>query len=1085
MKGKSVQAFKSSANMERSKRLVAENRAGQGWDSAVFKVEEIQKSSQFIHLRVITLGSSLTFFCTAVYASNSVEERRELWRDVLGFASSISSPWMALGDFNIVRQQSEKFGGDIVRQEAIDDFNSFIFDTGLVDLEWKGELFTWNNRQGGSSRVCCKLDRAMVNLNWLDVLRSSEATFLPPGLSDHSPAVVSIFDGVNFGRKPFRFFEAWIGREGFDEVVAKGWESPVDMKLNPTLRFAARLRNVKIQTNLAARPTDSNLVTLETAAKKKLWEALSIEEKFLKEKSRITNIQLGDDVGFFPEFIPLQHGLDSMQQISLIGKVSNKEIKEVVFAMKNSKAPGPDGFGAAFFKHAWEVVGEDLTLAVKWFFSKSIVPSSINATFICLIPKTDSTSSFAGYRPIALCNLFYKIITKILSNRLQGVVGKVVSDNQSAFIKGRSIVDNILVCHDVVRGIEQKGASPMAVLKIDLHKAYDALSKKFLFVIMERMGFPAKFIQWVKACVDSPCFSILLNGSPTGYFKGKRGIRQGDPLSPYLFTIAMEGFTALMQKLECEGRISLFPRCKSSHLSHLIFADDLMVFVKAAHDSVSAYCSAILDLVRQRLEGWKARFLSFAGRLQLLTSVLQGCYIYWSGIFALPGGVKQKLESMFSNFLWTGPSLERKVHYISWDKICKPKDEGGLGIRRITDMNITGILKQIWWIASKKDSLWVRWVYARYLKKESIWTVKIPQNCSWVWRKVLKYRHLVEPNIHHVIGSGHLTRLWLDNWHPRGVLIKQFGDRIRYDAGSHRMAMVSDIIRQGTWQPTSYGSFDLIAAWGDLNHVPMLRHSDDLIVWKKAPNAAPTNLPDVVTWLSNVDCTNDRMDVVPKLDFCATMHYIWWERNCRLFENKVRSHDHIIEAIRLDMAIKCATLPISAVQNPRNKFLADTWGIRVDWKVITQKTCAWFRPPTRMAVLHCEGSLMADRASYGGIIRDAAGIAIIAYAGKGDDSSVLGMELYAILKGVDLCIQKNLLRVSIRSDSKLAVDILNGNHREVRHVWRELNQPADFMAAMDTGDGEVVLCPPDFPQELVELLKDDFDCKVYFRNLPP
>ncbi|XP_043696820.1 uncharacterized protein LOC122647496 [Telopea speciosissima] len=247
------------------------------------------------------------------------------------------------------------------------------------------------------------------------------------------------------------------------------------------------------------------------------------------------------------------------------------------------------------------------------------------------------------------------------------------------------------------------------------------------------------------------------------------------------------------------------------------------------------------------------------------------------------------------------------------------------------------------------------------------------------------------------------------------------------------------------------------------------------------------------------------MDLVPKLGFCATVHYIWWERNRRLFENKVRTHDQIIEAIRLDVAIKCAAFPISAVHSPRNQFLADNWGIRVDWKVITQKTCAWFRPPTHMAVLHCDGSLTADRASYGGIIRDDAGVAIMAYAGKGDINSVLSMELFAILKGVTFCIQRNLLRVSIRSDSKLAVDILNGamdcpwsmqilmdriatllqqlQRKEIKHVWRELNQPADFIAAMDTGDGEAIFNPLDFPQDLVELVKNDSDGKVFLRTL--
>ncbi|XP_043697412.1 uncharacterized protein LOC122648227, partial [Telopea speciosissima] len=427
-----------------------------GWDPSFLNVEEIQKTKQFIHAKVSIWGTVVSFLCTVVYAQNTVAGRKDLWEDVGRLASAIATPWAVLGCFNVIRNHNEKIGGDPIRFEAIDDFNTFIEDSGLIDLKWKGEAMTWNNRQSGDARICCKLDRVMVNLAWMDVFRTSEAVFHPPGLSDHSPIVVAVLDEANFGPKPFRFFEAWIGRDGFDDMAAQ-----------------AELH--QSQCNLRDHPDDPNLVSLETQAKVKLWEALAIEEKFLKEKSRVKHIQLGDgnnsffhksmlcrqnrshileitgeggdivkdpsrikdeavsfykklfgsdlvDGGCFPNSVPLQNGFSLSQQGSLIGRVSNKEIMEVVCAMKNSKAPGPDGFRAAFFKHSWDVVGEDLTLAVKWFFSKSCLPSSINDIFISLIPKT----------------------------------GDVVSDSQSAFIKGRSIVDNILVFHDVVRGIEQK-----------------------------------------------------------------------------------------------------------------------------------------------------------------------------------------------------------------------------------------------------------------------------------------------------------------------------------------------------------------------------------------------------------------------------------------------------------------------------------------------------------------------------------------------------------------------------------------------------------------------------------------------------
>ncbi|XP_043696677.1 uncharacterized protein LOC122647319 [Telopea speciosissima] len=292
-----------------------------------------------------------------------VAGRKDLWEDVGRLASAIATPWAVLGDFIVIRNHNEKIGGDPVRFEAIDDFNTFIEDSGLIDLKWKGEAMTWNNRQSGDARICCKLDRVMANLAWMDVFRTSEAVFHPPGLSDHSSVVVVVLDEANFGPKPFRFFEAWIGRDGFDDMVWKGWEQP-----------AAPAELHQAQCNLRDHPDDPNLVSLETQAKMKLWEAVAIEEKFLKEKFRVKHIQLGDgnnsffhksmlcrqnrshileikgeggdivkdpsrikdeavsfykklfgsdlvDGGCFPNSVPLQNGLSLSQQGSLIGGI--------------------------------------------------------------------------------------------------------------------------------------------------------------------------------------------------------------------------------------------------------------------------------------------------------------------------------------------------------------------------------------------------------------------------------------------------------------------------------------------------------------------------------------------------------------------------------------------------------------------------------------------------------------------------------------------------------------------------------------------------------------------------------------------
>ncbi|XP_043697496.1 uncharacterized protein LOC122648332 [Telopea speciosissima] len=589
----------------------------------------------------------------------------------------------------------------------------------------------------------------------------------------------------------------------YDEVVKRGWLKAVNVNSNLILRFAAKLKNMKselkcwnkesigdvfknvkdaeldlgrIQHHLSLDPLDDSLAVLEKEAKGKLWAALQMEERFLKEKSRVRWLELGDGNNFFhksmqsrhnrnhilevmdqtgntltnpkaikeeavlfykklfgldytnlgscpPPSIPLSGVVSESQNLELGKEVNGEEVRRVVFSLKDSKAPWPDGFGAGFYKHSWEVIGEELTNAVQWFFANSFMPHSINATFITLVPKSGDVSTFAGFWPLALCNLLYKIITKILSNRIQHVIGSVVSHNQSAFIKGRSIVDNILVCHDIVRGIEQKAASPTTVLKVDLHKAYDSLSRKFLFDVMGRMGFSDKFIGWVKACVTTPMFSVLINGSPAGFFGGGRGIRQGDPLSPYLFTLAMEAFSGIMRRLEIDGQIKLLPHCKFFHLSHLIFADDLMIFVKGNRDSISASLGGLDEF-----------------------AALSGLQLNRSKSSIILGGLTQ--ASSLELLDLTGFS------------------ETKLPIRYLGAPLMSGRL-------SMKD-------------------------CSPI---LDLYRDKALPFIKTIIGDGSATKLWLDNWHPFGVLLSRFGNRICYDVGSYslaaRHACVKEIIRDG------------------------------------------------------------------------------------------------------------------------------------------------------------------------------------------------------------------------------------------------------------------------------------------------
>ena len=187
-------------------------------------------------------------------------------------------------------------------------------------------------------------------------------------------------------------------------------------------------------------------------------------------------------------------------------------------------------------------------------------------------------------RPISLCNVIYKIISKVLANRLKQVLPNIISPTQSAFVLDRLITDNVLVAYETIHTmhVRKKGKKGSMALKLDISKVHDRVEWPFLPKIMEKRGFLTRGIERVMNCVTAPTFSILANGKPHGMIHPSRGIRQEDPLSPYLFLLYAEGFTALLAKAELEGRIRGVSICRGApKVTNLLFADDSLLFCQA------------------------------------------------------------------------------------------------------------------------------------------------------------------------------------------------------------------------------------------------------------------------------------------------------------------------------------------------------------------------------------------------------------------------------------------------------------------------------------------------------------------------
>lgn len=219
----------------------------------------------------------------------------------------------------------------------------------------------------------------------------------------------------------------------------------------------------------------------------------------------------------------------SLDEVQLLDRpFSNLEIKDAVWDCGSDKSPGPDGFTFKFFKNHWDIIEKDVISFVKHFETSSHIPRGCNSSFITLVPKLEDPLVIGDFRPISLIACQYKIIAKVLANRLSKVVASVVGDVQMAFIKGRQSIDGPLMVDEIITWAK-KCKKKIMFLKVDFEKAFDSLSWSFLLSIMEQVEFSSKWRKWIHSCLNSAFASVLINGSPTKQFKLERGLRQGDP----------------------------------------------------------------------------------------------------------------------------------------------------------------------------------------------------------------------------------------------------------------------------------------------------------------------------------------------------------------------------------------------------------------------------------------------------------------------------------------------------------------------------------------------------------------------------
>ncbi|GJX32954.1 RNA-directed DNA polymerase, eukaryota, partial [Tanacetum coccineum] len=768
------------------------------WDPSVFRKEHHVVSDNFVALYGSWVSNQAKLLVVSIYAPHSITSKRSLWSYISSFISRWDGNCMVMGDFNEVRCMEDRLGS-VYNAQGANEFNSFISNSGLVEIQLEGYSFTWSLQ---SAKKMSKLDHFFVSDGLLSLFPHLSGICLDRHLSDHRPILLREVV-TDYGPSPFRVYHSWFSLQGFDQMVSETWNN-IDLDdNNKMVRFKKKLQILKkeirswvndCKKNQSGRLVDlrsklchidkvidqggvnDDILLTRLDLLKKLHDIKSSDARDYMQKAKIQWAIEGDEnSNFFHGIINRKRAnlaikgvmvdgewvddpcrvkeefrlhfanrfrapaanrcklnytfpnrLSSDQLDMLESPISRDEVRNAVWGCGENKSPGPDGFTFEFFRKFWDTLGSDFCAAVEWFFDHSSFSRGCNSSFIALIPKNHDPKFVNDYRPISLIGSLYKVVTKILATRLSSIISGLISDVQTAFLPNRQILDGPFIINELLSWCKHKKQQAM-VFKVDFAKAYDSIRWDFLEDVLRAFGFGSKWCSWIRGCLHSGMASVLLNGSPTSEFQFHCGLKQGDPLAPYLFILIMESLHLSLSRAIEAGIFKGIKIGSSLNISHLFYADDavfigewsianlsgithilhcfsllsgLSINLKKSHllgvgirsedvNAAALYfgCSTMktpfkylgvmvggnsstfqawddtIGKLKARLSNWKLKTLSVGGRLTLLKSVLG---IGWVVRFKWEGAFRgQDVRILLDEcFLPKAPTATRWVKYV-------------------------------------------------------------------------------------------------------------------------------------------------------------------------------------------------------------------------------------------------------------------------------------------------------------------------------------------------------------------------------------------------------------------------------------
>ncbi|XP_021723977.1 uncharacterized protein LOC110691367 [Chenopodium quinoa] len=857
---------------------------------------------------------------TGFYGWPEIQNRVLSWKLLEDLASQSQLTWVCLGDFNEILFSAEKLGKNDRAEWQMENFRRALAVCRLRDVPYSGYKYTYDNGREGGENTQCRLDRALVIEDWMTCFPDAHLFHLDRDWSDHAPIKLELGTRMKERprEKPFRFEQIWQSNETCESVIENAWlggfnlESKLEMCASDLKEWSMK-KFGEVFKELSKKRKQLNKLNKGglTAAQleKRRWLVRDIanlvqhEEIYWRQRSRVLRLesgdkntrffhqresggkdkntvrklvddegvaQLGEDniskvaVSYFKNMFSTSNPPLIMQAVQdfqsrvtvdmnkiLQAEYTEDEVKCALDQMHPIKAPGPDGMCPLFLQSYWNIVSPSISSTVLSILRGMPMPSYLNKTFIALIPKKKNAESMADFRPISLCNVAYKLVSKV------------------------------------------EGSMAM---KLDMSKAYDRIEWSFLEVVLERFGFDQRWRECVMDCVKFVSFFVLVNGKPTEEFIPSRGIRKGDPISPYLFILCAEIFSHLLRQAEERGSlrgVRIAPLAPS--INHLLFADDCIIFsraslidVSAIQDVLSLYegssgqkgnfdkttvsfskgvaqgrcvdlasklgvklvdmhdrylglptvvgrskkviTKGVKEKLWKKLQGWKGMVLSKAGREVMIKAVAQYLPTYEMSVFKFPSSFCDEIRSLVAQFWWGQKQGERKIHWLAWRKLCRPKSEGGLGFRDFKMFNWSLLGKQAWRLIMKPNSLLEQVLKGKYYPSSSFMEAELGNCPSYTWRGIWEARWVVKRGLRWRVGNRDSIRVWDDPWIPHTQSLRVLSSK----GLNNSNLVVSDLIDpvRKCWDATTISATFLPIDQDRILSIPLSdRLPEDTLCW--------------------------------------------------------------------------------------------------------------------------------------------------------------------------------------------------------------------------------------------------------------